>query len=220
MKQFIAGVVILIAIFAVCMPLFANDDFDSLKAKAEQGDAKAQCVIGDCYAYGEGVAKDEVEAVKWYRKTAEQGHAIAQFNLGIGYDNGTGVEKDEVEAVKWFRKSADQGVAQAQFNLGVHYANGTGVEKDEVEAVKWYRKSADQGFAQAQSNLGVHYANGRGVEKDEVEAYAFYNLSGINYDKARSARDELEKKMASSQVAEGQRRTKELQAEFAKFKSQ
>jgi tetratricopeptide (TPR) repeat protein len=69
--------------------------------------AWAQCKLGVCYQFGRGVAKDEAEAVKWYRKAAEQGNADAQFNLGLCYANGHGVGKDEVEAVKWFRKAAE-----------------------------------------------------------------------------------------------------------------
>jgi len=40
----------------------------------------------------EGVAKDEVEAVKWYRKAAEQNYAKAQYDLGFCYYNGEGVD--------------------------------------------------------------------------------------------------------------------------------
>ena len=32
--------------------------------------------LGDCYANGRGVAKDEVEAAKWFRKAAEQNIAM------------------------------------------------------------------------------------------------------------------------------------------------
>ena len=71
---------------------------------------------------GQGVAKDEVEAVKWYRKAAEQNDAEAQNNLGLCYANGQGVAKDEVEAVKWYRKAAEQNYAEAQYNLGLCYA--------------------------------------------------------------------------------------------------
>jgi TPR repeat protein len=52
------------------------------------------------------VAKDYVEAVKWYRKAAEQGHTEAQFNLGYCYANGQGVGKDKVEAYAWFSMAA------------------------------------------------------------------------------------------------------------------
>ena len=43
-----------------------------VRAKAEGGDAESQVELGLRYAKGEGVAKNQVEAVKWYRKAAEQ----------------------------------------------------------------------------------------------------------------------------------------------------
>jgi TPR repeat protein len=148
--------------------------FEDTKTQAEKGDAIAQYNLGVCYANGQGVAKDAVEAVKWYRKAAEQNDATAQCNLGICYNNGEGVPKDFKEAAKWFRKSADQGFADAQNNLGVCYDNGEGVPRDYVEAVKWYRKAAGQGVAKAQFSLGCCYGNGRGVVKDGVEAVKWF----------------------------------------------
>ena len=155
-----------------------NPDFDAainfIKPLVEQGYAAAQNGFGICYQYGQGVEKNEVEAVKWYRKAAEQKYAIAQYNLGVCYENGTGVEKNEVEAVKWYRKAAEQGYAKAQYNLGVCYDDGTGVEKNEVEAVKWYRKAAEQGYASAQYCLGACYLIENGVKKNEVEAVKWF----------------------------------------------
>ena len=75
-------------------------DLAELRARADQGDADAQSILGGMYANGQGVAKDEVEAVKWYRKAAEQNHAAAQFALGGCYYTGQGVEKDYTEAVQ------------------------------------------------------------------------------------------------------------------------
>ena len=43
-----------------------------------------------CTPAGEGVPKDDREAVGWWRKAAEQGHAVAQFSLGSMYDLGRG----------------------------------------------------------------------------------------------------------------------------------
>ena len=103
--------------------------------------------------YGEGVAQDKEEAVKWYRKAAEQGVAEAQFNLGVCYDNGEGVAQDKEEAVKWYRKAAEQGVAEAQYNLGACYANCEGVEQDKKEAMKWLRKAAVNGNENAKGAL-------------------------------------------------------------------
>ena len=71
------------------------------------------------YANGLGVAKDEVEAVKWYRKAAEKGNAEAQLNLGEMYANGRGVEEDDVEAYKWFLLSGAQGTEQAKEKIPI-----------------------------------------------------------------------------------------------------
>ena len=70
--------------------------------------AMAQVNLGRCYEHGEGVTKDEVEAVKWYRKAAEQNDAQAEHDLGCCYANGQGVTKDYVEAAKWSCKAAEQ----------------------------------------------------------------------------------------------------------------
>jgi hypothetical protein len=73
------------------------------------GDAAAQFKLGTMYASGEGLAKDDVQAITWFRKAAEGGNADAQYALGLKYDNGHGVDKDGAQAVDWFQKAAGQG---------------------------------------------------------------------------------------------------------------
>src|SRR6266581_4096439 len=72
-----------------------------VKAKAQAGDADSQAELGLRYLDGKGVAKNQVEAVKWFRKAAEQNLAKAQYNLGLCFYAGEGVAKDQVQAVKW-----------------------------------------------------------------------------------------------------------------------
>ena len=151
------------------------DSADDYRIQAEQGDAKAQAFLGYSFASGEGVPKDEVEAVMWSRKAAEQGDPMAQSLLGNSYAKGKGVPKDMVEAVKWYRKAAEQGIPMAQTFLGNCYDFVGGVPKDMVEAVKWYRKAAEQGYPMAQVFLGNCYASGEGVPKDMVEAVMGYH---------------------------------------------
>ena len=117
----------------ICSSVFGQD-LPELVERAEAGDAFAQFSLGFRYDNGNGVPKDDTEALKWYRLAADQGFASAQFNLGVTYDNGEGVPEDDVEAVKWYRLAADQGYATAQFNLGLMYANGEGVLEDYVES--------------------------------------------------------------------------------------
>jgi TPR repeat protein len=127
-----------------------------IRAGANKGDAKAQYELARAFFSGTlGVAKDEAEAVKWFRKAAEQNVADAQYNLGVCYANGQGVTEDAAEAVKWFRKAAEQNLADAQYNLGVCYDSGEGVAKDEVEAYKWWLLAAGQGNDDAKYNMTI-----------------------------------------------------------------
>ena len=120
---------------------------------AEQGDANAQCNLGNCYFNGTGVPQSYSDAVKWYRKAAEQGDTDAQCWLGICYYNGHGVPQSYSDAVKWYSKSAEQGNAAAQCNLGICYESGLGVSCSKSEAAKWYRKAAEQGQQDAKDAL-------------------------------------------------------------------
>ena len=144
----------------VCLSAFAEitpEQFKKTKELAEKGDAIAQYNLGVCYRDGNGVSKDSVEAVKWFRKAADQGDAEAQNNLGDCYYDGEGVLKDPVEAVKWYKKSAEQGNDGAQFSLGICYAEGEGVMKDLIEAYAYYNLS------------GITWELGRRREKLEKE---------------------------------------------------
>lgn len=72
-----------------------------IRTKAEKGDAQSQFELGNAFYIGSlGVAKDQVEAAKWYRRAAEQDLPEAQHNLGVSYADGQGVAKDEAEAAK------------------------------------------------------------------------------------------------------------------------
>ena len=66
--------------------------------------------MGEVYRNGiGGVAKDNSEAVKWYRKSAEQGNAFAQYNLAIAYHTGFGgLVRDNVQADMWISIVASQ----------------------------------------------------------------------------------------------------------------
>ena len=79
--------------------------------------ADAQYNLGVHYYNGEGVTKNDNEAVKWCRKAAEQGLAEAQYNLALYYINSKDTTKDDAEAVKWLRKAAEQGDSKAKIKL-------------------------------------------------------------------------------------------------------
>jgi uncharacterized protein len=105
---------------------------------AEQGDVRAQSLLGLIHSNGRSALRDDAEAARWFRLAADQGDAGAQFRLGVMYFEGQGVTQDHDEAVSLYRLAADQGYAQAQYNLGVLYATGEAVEQDNVTAHMWF----------------------------------------------------------------------------------
>lgn len=164
-----------LAISAVCMADGGLTYSDSLKQKAESGDATAQSNLARCYEDGLGVKKDAVEAHKWFLKAAKQNDSYALYSVGWNYAHGAGgVKKDVIEAAKWYRKSAERDNAGAQFDLGNCYWNGNGVEQNKAEAIKWYTKSAENGNIKAQKMLGAKYFSGDGVREDRVKAAKWF----------------------------------------------
>jgi uncharacterized protein len=65
--------------------------------------------LASCLQSGEGVAKNEIEALEWFRKAAAKGLAEAEFNLGKCFQNGLGTAVNETEAFKYFKAAAVQG---------------------------------------------------------------------------------------------------------------
>jgi TPR repeat protein len=110
------------------------------RSMADQGLAIAQFNVGLMYDNGQGVSKDEVQAMKWYRLAAGQGRSDAQYQLGHLYYR----QDNYAEAAKWFHLAADQGRADAQSNLGSMYADGEGVPQDFVQALMWFTLAAAQ----------------------------------------------------------------------------
>jgi TPR repeat protein len=105
---------------------------------AERKNGNACTMLGVLLSQGgNGLQKDSVAAVGWWRKGAELGDPLGQVNLGASYQFGSGVEKDSLEAVKWYRQAAEQGDDNGQFHLARCYEAGEGVPKDLVLADMW-----------------------------------------------------------------------------------
>lgn len=88
-------------------------------AVAEPRAAEAQFRLGYRYSLGQGVSKDDREAVRWYRKAAVQGHARAQYNLGAAHANGRGVPANKETAVDWLFKAGQSFIREGKRNLAL-----------------------------------------------------------------------------------------------------
>ena len=80
--------VVAILLFASSAPVWADDhaaSVESQKRLAAQGNVEAQVKLGVMYATGQGIPRDDAEALKWFRLAATQGNAEAQVYLGFMY---------------------------------------------------------------------------------------------------------------------------------------
>jgi TPR repeat protein len=57
-----------------------------LQSEAALGNKYAQCNLGSFLLDGNGIGKDEANAVRYYKLAADQGHANAQCSLGESCD--------------------------------------------------------------------------------------------------------------------------------------
>ena len=109
----LSAALVVLALLGGCSPADTPEtaatvkiELESLRQRAEEGDADAQYELGFVYARGLGVPQDYAQAATWYRLAADQGHAPAQLNLGVLYRNGEGVPQDYTEAHKWYNLAA------------------------------------------------------------------------------------------------------------------
>ena len=184
-------------------PLIAPRKNEPIQLNLQPTDAKEQYILGQNYDHGNGVPKDQTEAIKWYRKAADQGYADAQAAIGISYVWGLGVPQDPAKSTTWFRKAADQNNSAAQRELGHRYLNGEGVPQDPVEAVKWFRKAAEQVDFNAMFFMAICYERGLGVPQDKVAAYRWHLLV-VGPDNPDSVKF-YARQLTDDQIAEAQR---------------
>ena len=176
-----------------------DDTIETLRTRANAGDAEAQLILGHAYRgaiftrelrekSGFDVPENDVEALAWMRMAAEQGHAEAQDWVGLMLDPafatgflsfGRGVPKDAVEAAAWYRKAAEQGKWNGQWHLAQMYRDGSGVPQDDVEAYKW---------------VGISATTSTDASRRETSA---------------EERDTLAERLTPEQLAEGQKRVRE-----------
>ena len=163
---------------------------DGFRALAELGFATAHYNLATMYFFGQGVAEDRSQAVRWVTKAAERGHERAQLVLARWYANAENVEQDHDQAAHWYSRAAKQGNedardsleflrlisdaedggACAQYKLGKMYRDGKGTQKDDAKAVEWFTRAAEQGLADAQYSLGrLYFWGDAGFSKDHTQ---------------------------------------------------
>ena len=108
-----------------------------LKPLAELGDSVSQYELGHMFAFGSGVAKDDAQAMYWFRRAAMeysgQGDKAAEAAYYVGEENAE--RKNYTEAVRWYRVAAEGGSRQAAVALSKAYEEGSlSLQRDPEQA--------------------------------------------------------------------------------------
>lgn len=143
---------------------------------ADNGNPRAQVMIGRCYENGLGVEQNMAVAAQWFQLAAEQNDPEAQILLAYCYEVGAGVPKNNQQVMNLMTRAAESGNPEAQFNLAINYSQGIyGAPKNENESFRWASLAAQQGYAQAERFLGACYEYGFGVNADAALSQEWYN---------------------------------------------
>ncbi|HCN77694.1 MAG TPA: hypothetical protein DIT13_10940 [Verrucomicrobiales bacterium] len=166
-----ASAFLAILVMSLSLPVAADDhaELAALRQRAEKRDARAQLGLAYRYRDGKGVAKDDVEAMKWAHMAADAGNADAMDFVGFVYLRGAVVERRPEIAFGYFKAAADES-AQAAFNLGQCYFGAQGTEQDCAKALEWWEKAAAMGHGRAAATAAMAYHSGEGVAMDAVKA--------------------------------------------------
>lgn len=138
-----------------------------LESAAKLGCARAEALLGMCYANSLGVKSDLKKAAKLFKSAADKGSEIAPFCEARSIEL-SGDKSRYTEAFRLYKASAKSGYPQAMAHLGACYMYSMGTEQNFEEAIKCLKQAADMGVAQAMNDLGVCYANSIGVDEESA----------------------------------------------------
>jgi TPR repeat protein len=144
----------------------------------EQKDVKAMTLLGELYANGFGVSRDDAKAADWYKLAADRGDREAMFALAMFRMGGRGgLPQSRDEAAKLLAAAAKLGHPIAAYDLGLLYLEGQLFPQDFARAAELFRSAAQAGSPEAQYALATLYKDGHGVDKSETEAARWLALA-------------------------------------------
>ncbi|GMT40010.1 MAG: hypothetical protein IEMM0001_0745 [bacterium] len=105
------------------------------KKAAELGHIQAMNDIGVAYADGDGIRRDDKQAMEWFKKSAKLGNSEAMYNLALGYLFSDVRNTDK--ALPWVTQAAEKEYRPAYMLIGWMTTTGTGASANRVKAIRW-----------------------------------------------------------------------------------
>ena len=144
---------------------------------AKEGVLDAQALLGQILLDGQGIARDQALALRWFEIAANGGHLMARNMLGRCHEHGWGCIANAVVAASHYRQAADAGLDWGLYNFANLLATGRGVVEDQAQALACYRRAAELGHAKSMNLLGRYLEEGRFCLADMVAAVEWYRRS-------------------------------------------
>lgn len=170
---------------------------------AKDGDAIAMDNVGQCFAAGDDVKKDDVKAYEWFAQAAAKDNVDGIVHKADALYNGVGVKQDVAAAGKEYVRAAAKGHTYALYMQGRCHEHGYGVERNLTSAYACYSDAAKKGNkdagdaakriavpakywdaafkrkdAKAQYGLALCYKRGGcGVDQNDVEAFTLFRMA-------------------------------------------
>src|SRR6478735_8751675 len=136
--------------------------FNEATTRAQQNDPAAMTLLGEIYAQGLGVGRDDAKAAQWYKLAADKGSRDALFALAMFNFQGRAGTRDLAEAARLLEAAARLGHPSAAYDLGLLYLQGQQVTQDFRRAAELFAIAAEAGNPEAQYALATMYKEGRG----------------------------------------------------------
>ena len=146
--------------------------------RAQQGDPAAMTLLGELYAHGSGIGRDDEKAKQWYQAAAARGDRDAMFALAMFNFAGRGGPRNEQEGTRLLSEAAKLGHAAAAYDLGLIYMQGQMFPQDLSRAAELFRAAADAGSTDAQYALGTMY-QGRQRRTEKLDRSDAFDEPGL-----------------------------------------
>jgi TPR repeat protein len=141
---------------------------EAYRYAAENGQIGASWKLARMYAEGDGVARDDYEAFKFYSEIARQDvepdnpdvSYVADALVELAHYLRRGIPGSPVQANPqaaqdyYMRAAANYRNPVAQYEVGLMFLNGEGVRKSVQTAGRWLQLAAEKGHTGAQATLG------------------------------------------------------------------
>jgi len=126
------------------------------RESSDSGSRYGQFTLGELHYSGAGgLARDDAQAVEFYRLAAAQGFDGAQNQLGYMYYFGLCVARDYAEALRWSQLAATKGHPSAMYRVAKCHEYGHSVPKNKAKAIQWFRLAQAAGITEAADALRV-----------------------------------------------------------------